>query len=218
MYSKFSNCNLADDDISSNPYSNILSITSRRSTQAKFDTTQCLEVTMEEIEELYDKMSEIEDHSDEQLTDLTISHIASCIEKRIRITKQFGCSLCKRVFDENIDKAECVPVNSMSIKKSCQSTFLICKQTDRFLKVDLLKGDINFTVIYHEILQNLDFDSLYSETDFSHHYDHKIFLIRFVVDEYIKIKGTHIAKTLTLNEHKKVLRVRLHKLLHYLGQ
>lgn len=212
MYSKFSNCRNSENDL--NPYSNILSITSKRPTANKFDTTDCLNVTEEQIEKLYDKLGEIGDAED--LSDYTVAHIANVIEKKIKLTKQFGCLLCKRIFEENTKKAENVNLKAAGIP--CYSTFSICKQTERFLKIDLLKGTIDFSVIYHEILQNLDFDALYDETDFSEHFDHKIFLVRYVVDEFVRIRGTHMARSATLNERKKSLRVKLHKLLHYLGQ
>lgn len=218
MYSKFSNCCPAEHD--SNPYTNILTISSKRSTIKNFNASDCMNVTEEQIEQLYDKLHDIEDAEEreqhEDLSDYTVAHIASFIEGRIKLTKQFGCMLCKRIFDENTKKAE--DVNLKSVTMPCYSTFCICKQTERFIKIDLLKGDIDFSVIYHEILQNLNFDLLYDGTDFSDHSDHKVFLIRFVVDEFVRIRATHIARTLTLNEHKKSLRVKLHKLLHYLGQ
>lgn len=218
MYSKLSNCSLADDD--GNPFSNILSVSSKRSTADKIDPTDCLNVTEDQIEEFYDKLAEIDVPDDDEvdndeLKDFNIAHIANFIENKIRSSKQFSCSSCKRIFEENMKVAENVNFRS---EKPCQSTFSICKQTDRFLKVEMLKGTINFKVIYHEILQILDFEVLYEDTDFSTHYDHKIFLVRYVVNEFIRIKGTHLAKTATMNEHKQSLRIKFHKLLHYLGQ
>lgn len=214
MYSKFSNCNKEHD--LSNPYSNILTISSKRSTAHRFDPTDCEKVTEEKIEELYDKLQEIEKNEkraeDEALTDYTYAYIANFIEKKIKQTKQFGCNLCRKIFEENEKKIDCANLTP------CRSTFLICKQTARFIKIDLMKGSINFNVIYHEILQNLYFDSLYVDTDFDEHPDHKVFLIRFIIDEFIRIKATLMARTATMNEQKNSLRVKLHKLLHFLGQ
>lgn len=214
MYSRFSNCNMSDNDVPSNPYSNILSVTSRRITTNRFDLQNCFEINEEDIERLYDKLSEIEDSnaSVEDLNDYAIAHIAKQIENRIMTTKQFGCSDCQKVFAENTQKAEYITSGP------CQSTFFICKQASRFLKEELLNGTVNFNVIYHEILLSLDLDTLYEQTDFSDHSDHKIFLIRYIVDECVRIKGIHIAKKVTLKIHEKSYRVKLHKLLHYFGQ
>lgn len=84
--------------------------------------------------------------------------------------------------------------------------------------MDLLRGSANFDVMYHEILHCLDFNGLFDKTDFTEHLEHKIFLIRYIVDEFIRIRGTQMARTATFKEHEKSLRVKLHKLLHYLGQ
>lgn len=219
MTSKTANCN--ESESLENPYSNILSITSQRSTTDRHSTGAYSQVSEEQIEELYDKLNDIEamemNKPSEDLTDYTVAHIANIIENRIKSTKQFSCILCKHIFDENREKAHIFD-GTKFVVRPCYSTFCICKQTDRFLKEELLKGTVNFNVIYHEILQNLNFNALYEESDFSEHFDHKIFLIRFVVDEYVKIKGTHMAKSITFRERQESLRSKLHKLLHYLGQ
>lgn len=219
MYSKFSNCRLENND--SNPFSNVLNVSSKRTaSDGGFNVTDCANVNEEQIEELYAKLAEIEesknDSTDEDFTDNSIAHIAYSIENKVMLTKKFNCSLCKCIFEQNTKITE--DIQFKSSEKPCQSTFDICKRTERFMKVDLLNGLIDFSVIYHEILQNLDIDALYGGTDFSDHCDHKIFLIRYVVDEFVRINGTYLAKIATSNEHKKHLRVSLHKLLHYLGQ
>lgn len=214
MFSKFSNCKVTEDCVS-NPNSNILSITSKRTAAPKFNQEVAENITLEKIDEFYEKLSQIEaseEEQNEELTDCTITHIAGRIENSIKSTKQFKCQACKHIFEENGDGNA-----TMSTVKPCQSTFAICKQTDRFLKVDLLRA-INFDIMYHEILHCLDFNALYDKTDFTEHLEHKIFLIRYVVDEYIRIKGTQMAQTATFKEHEKSLRVKLHKLLHFLGQ
>lgn len=216
MFSKFSNCKLTDEN-TFNPYSNILSITSRRPTSSKFDPTECQNVTDAQIEGLYEKLNAIGEKGDEELSDCTIAHVANCIELNIKSKKKFNCALCKNVFEENANETD-EPIYGRESHRLCHSTFLICKQADRFLKHDVMKDSFNFEVVYHEILQSLQFDNLYSKTDFSEDIEHKIFLIRFVVDEYIRIKCTQMAKTATLHEHQNSLRARLHKLLHFLGQ
>lgn len=212
MYSKFSNCQLFDDDYGFK--SNILSVSSQRSSVHRLETTD--NVTPEDIEEFYEMLDDIPlEHEETELTDGAIASIAGCIEQKMKTKKQFACVRCKRIFDENtkMDEDDCV-----KSVRPCLSTFYICKQTNRFMKAGMLTGEVDFGIIYHEILQNLDFDELYNQTDFNDHFDHKIFIIRYIVDEYIRIKGTHIAKMSTLNEHKNSLRVKLHKLTHYYGQ
>lgn len=218
MFSNFSNCKLADD-CEFNPYSNILSVTSKRKVTPKFDDTLVENVTDERIIQFYEKLNKIDASDDEKLEELndrTIAHIAYGIESSIQLTKQFSCAPCKEIFKEN--GGDDVISGVKSAIKPCSSTFSICKQADRFLKIELMKDGLNFDIIYHEILQNLDFDALYVKTDFSVHLEHKVFLIRYIMDEFIRIKCTQIAKTESTKEHEKSLRVKLHKLLHFLGQ
>lgn len=223
MYSKFANCNLDENASVNQFYSNILSVTSTRSTMT-FNISDSIEVDEEEIERLYNKLDEITaneqpmNETDENLNDSAIAIAAKFIEQRIKMSKKFDCLLCRPIFDENEQKVDDVFVGAGVDGMPCSSTFEICKQTDRFLKLELLKDSANFNVIYHEIMAILNFDSLYQDTDFSEHGDHKVFLIRYVVNEYIRIKGTDIAKSETLKVHEKSLRSKLHKLLHFLGQ
>lgn len=218
MYSKYSNCNLTEN-FPSNPYSNILSVTSRRLAKS-FSVDDYIHVSEEDIENLYEQLDEIsakENQCLENLSDSSIATVAKLIEQRITTSKQFNCLLCKRIFDENMDKADSF-VGAKLDGKPCQSTFEICKQADRFLKSELLKESVNFKIIFHEIMNCLNFEQLYNNTDFTEHLEHKVYLIRYVTDEYARIKGTHIAKIETFKQHEKALRSKLHKLKHYLGQ
>lgn len=177
-------------------------------------------VSEDQIEELYDKLDNIDRIGSNQpstdLGDYTIAYISNTIENRIKSSKQFKCTKCECIFDENL-KSDMFDGSNFLVKPCC-STFTICKQADRFMKETLLNGTIDFNVILHEILQCLNVESLYTETDFTDHLDHKVYLIRFVVNEYIKIKGMHIAKSATSREQEKSVRSKLHKLLHFLGQ
>lgn len=127
-----------------------------------------------------------EEHEEiEELNDCSVAHIANFIETRIKTTKQFSCALCKHIFEKNAKVAENVTLKTM--ERPCHSTFSICKQTERFMKKALLTGIINFSVIYHEILANLDFETLFFDTDFTDHSDHKIYLIRYIVLKIYKL-------------------------------
>lgn len=218
MYSKNSNC-IASEDLTSNPNSNILHITSKREKNTQLHD---LQVSEEDIDQFYEKLNEIQNLErskdlTEELNEYTIAHAACIIEERVKVTKHFKCSECRSVFEENV-KADNKLFMKTKSSIACESTFMICKQTDRFLKLELLAGSIDFKVIYHEILKSMDFATLYENTDFSSHIEHKVFLIRYVIDEYVRIKGTHMAKQATFKEREHSIRVRLHKLMHYLGQ
>lgn len=221
MHSKNANCNLIENS-TYNIQSNIVQVTSRRKPERQIDVNNISKVTEEQIEELYDKLNAIVDRSsvesvnqlNEKLDTYSVERVAEQIEKKIKYNKSYKCVQCKHIFDENTHKIDNVHGSSES---ACYSTFLICKQVEQFMKIDLLK-QIEIEVIYHEIFQNLDFDSLYSDTDFTEHSEHKVYFVHYIIDEYIRIKATNMAKIATLKEHDKLLRARLHKLMHYLGQ
>lgn len=218
MYSKYSNCKVTEDSPSSNPYVNILSVTSRRPQTNKNDFEKYSDITEDQIEGLYNKLAEIEEnHSNESVeifSDYTIAYIANLIEERAKA--KLKCALCKNIFDENVCKADMFEGTKYNARP-CYSTFVICKQSSRFLKEELIKSDVDMKVIHSEIFQLLNFASLFDLTDFSQHSDHKEYFVRYIINEFIKIEATNIAKKVTLKEHEKSLRVKLHKLMHFLG-
>lgn len=127
------------------------------------------------------------------------------------------CEFCAKVFDEN-DKMLDAFIGSKFKTAPCKSTILVCKEADRFVKIQILRGDINLNSIYYAILQDIDIDSLFTKTDFSHQPEHKLCIIRGIIDTFIQIKATHIAKMATYGLHKEKLRNRLLKLIHNHGQ
>lgn len=223
IYSKHANCRILNSDSITNPYSNLLHVTSRRSTITGIRSQDNWQFSTDEIEQLYEKLAKIEEferskHLIDDLGNVTIAHIANIIEKKVITAAQFKCDSCKIIFSENTEKVQTAFLSSKFKQKPCRSTFSICQQAERFLKIQLLRGSINFNIVYHEILDGLNVDALYSQTDFSNHFDHKIYLIRYVAEEYIKIKAAYIAKMATLKCHTKQMRSSYHKLLHFYGQ
>lgn len=218
--SKRANC--YDFNVASKPFSNILFVSSRRAKINTADIESDDDVTPEELETLHRKLSEIENRErniliDPNLQDIATVYIANAIESRFTEPHRIKCELCKNVFAENkkINKA----FNTSKFKSNpCESTFYICKEADRFLKFQLLTNDINFNTVYYAIFQQIDIEGLFTETDFSHDNIHKLYLIRGIVDAFIQIKGTYIAKTATFDIHQNQLRFKLKKLIHYYGQ
>lgn len=196
-------------------YSDVLYISSRRAKSHEPNSEEIEFIVSEEVELLYSKLAALNESSKSHLTDdlecYTVNYIASIIEKKIASTG--NCSKCTNLFNlcEKVEK-------SVQISKPCVSTFKICKEANQFLKLQLLKGDIRFETIYYSILNNIDLDNMYREIDFSEHPDHKLYLIRSVIDGFIAIKGPFMAKTATKNLHTKLFRQKFRKLLHFYGQ
>lgn len=53
-----------------------------------------------------------------------------------------------------------------------------------------------------QFFQEIESNQLFTSTDFSHNTKHKYFIIRAIVDAYVQIKGSYIAKTANLAIHK----------------
>lgn len=153
------NANNYNFDITSEPFSNILFMTSRRVNiiDPEADKNEPLP---EELDDVHMKLAEIEEIEkssvvDTGLCELTIAHISSIIENRISRPDRMYCQGCKNVFNEN-NKIQRSFTSLKFRNKPCISTFVICKEADRFLKMQLLNGTINFNSIYYAIFQQID--------------------------------------------------------------
>lgn len=205
-YSDHSNC-LAPTDTVYNPYSNILKITSNRQKAKPIVSTK--EFIPEEIETVLKELSEIKKTVNPllDLSDITTAHIAFSIQNLVK--KPNLCECLENIFVEN----ELVHESFMrqgQRKKACQSTFEICKNADHFLKFQILKGQFEVDLIFNAIFSGLNMNNLYVNTKCDDvHEAHKVNFIQKIVCEYIRIKGTHIAKTVTFNERSADMRRKL---------
>lgn len=217
--SKDANCNLLETDF--RPFSDILTISSRRKIKESTDIDGEIP-TCDELNELMITLRELDQINssaliDNCVKDLSILHIASTIEFKIKNNGNWYCTECMNVFDQN-DK---VPGPCITIKlneKPCNDTYKICKEVDRFLHLKLLAGQIKFSTIHYTIMRNIDLGSLYEGTDFKHSVNHKLYLVRAIIDCYIQIKCTYLAKFTTLNCQNQFIRSQCLSLIHYRGQ
>lgn len=201
---------------SSPPLSNILFVTSRRATISNDYPDE----PPPELEDLRTKLEELErvDRSsliDPTLSDITIKHIANIIEERIGNADNF-CENCSKIFDEN-DKVDQCFIESNN-RKPCISTYRICKQVDRYLKFSIISGEFNFNTIYYAICEQIQIELLYPNTNFLHNTAHKLHIIRAIIDSYVQIKGTFLAKSANLDTDQEHIRTKLRKLIHIYGQ
>lgn len=127
------------------------------------------------------------------------------------------CDVCMKAFDEN-EKLEHFYVGSNYKRKPCQSTYRICKEADRFIKVQFLRQKNFFNAASYAISQKINVNTLYTSTDFSHNLNHKLCLIEIVVNTYIQIKSTYLAKQANFTREEENVRARLHELIHFYGQ
>lgn len=215
--SKDSNC--LPIDITSNPLSDILFITSCRK-RIDLNDIEMLP-THDEMEAFLNKLSDIERMVNNNLIDgakdFDILFIAQIIEHKIMKSERKSCTICSNIFTQNEEVPEAYITHTFS-KKPCIGTFKVCKAADRFLKIELISENKNFGIFYHAISDAIDFESLFPYTDFNHNKEHLFYIVKLIIDAFIQIKCTHIAKTITLDQQTKILRTKLRKLIHQQGQ
>lgn len=184
-------------------------------------------VSVQELEYLKEKIQEIENQTEnklnEDLKNYSIRRVAFNLENKIKKSKEKGRFYCEtscfNVFDEN-DKYEDVYQKSSDAEKPCKSTVTICEITDRFLKMTLLNGTIKFQTISYAIYQEIHriLETLYPKSQFTCDPNHKLYLIRCLVDKYINIRCNYIAHKKSLDVHNKFLRSQFHKYIHFNNQ
>lgn len=214
LCSSFSN--FTQDLTPARPSANILHVSSA----PELNKTDAKIVSAAELETMYQKLTEIEQAEDSKIPEsalhYSIAYTSYIIEQRIDSEDRMYCMPCKNVFNENEKITE--SGGSFNNIVVCRSTFEICKEANRFIKLELIRSYENFEVIREGIYNHLNVESLFSATDFNHSLFHRNFLIRSIIDIFIHIRATCIAREATLNIHDESVRSKLTKLIHAYGQ
>lgn len=215
LYSKHGNCSVLGTLSVYNPYSNISYVTSRRAA-TNTDALEIENLHGEDTEILMEQLAEIQrlDRVD-AFTDLrnqTVAQIAGMIEWRILNSNRFDCELCKEVLRSQ-QKISQTFLNSKRTIKPSQSTFDVCSTAEHFFKIELLKGQFKLITIQRAILSSLDYGTLYESDCFFHHSEHKLYLLKHIMNEYVRIKGVYLAKTYNFKQNQEFLRQKLTKLI-----
>lgn len=203
--------------INRNPFSDILFVSSRRDKYSKKSEDEDEIVVLEEIEVLHQKLSDlnalVQSDITPDLQNLTIAHIANAIEDKIKSTDT--CTHCIDVFNRSA-RIDSSFFGANFDKRPCYSTYKICRESEQYLKIQLLKGNINIKTIYYSILNDIDIENIFGDIDFNVHPSHKLYLIRCIVDGYMQIKGQFLARTATQDLHSKQFRYKLKKTYSFL--
>lgn len=138
------------------------------------------------------------------LEDTSIAFFAGVIEKKIG-NSCFSCVQCMNVFRENF-KINGHFIANQSSQLPCESTFIICKCAHIVFDEKRADSNFNYDSILKEIKVMLSNKELFEESDFAHSSDHKQHFIDAIIDQYIKLYGTYIAKCLTLEQYQNMLR------------
>lgn len=217
------------------PQSNVYSVTSRR---PKIDILSDdvfqsnLKRFEEEHEENLETLSdlhgmELTTHLLDGLADTSVAYASKLIEESI-IAGDFKCDCCLSIFAEN-EKLNDRSICLIPTKTPCKSTYYICRVADKFINmykpnIPHLQGGANqannfdFRVLYYKIFNHIDFNKIYVHSNFKDHEHHRFYLVKTIVRNYLHIKTAQISRSYTYDQFDKIIRSKLTKWIHFLGQ
>lgn len=152
------------------------------------------------------------------------AYVASIVEstviRKIIAKQSKRCSECINAFmademasDEFIDfKAQ-----TDGIYQPCKSTLSIIHETERILK-KYTHLEISFDASVAHILRNIDISQLFQNTEFGETHNHKIDLIKLIIETYLHHKSRYVSQLVTRLSKKKLIRHNNLKLIHQAGQ
>lgn len=192
-HSKYGNCTVINHVSEYYPYSNVGVISSDRPKKATYENNMYSE---DEVQEVLNDLFEINEDRSKllDLSDRNTAYVASTIELKILNDKSYMC--CQNVFSEN-EKLQNAFTSKHHLSIACKSTFEICMAADYFLKLDILKGQFSINLISQSIIESLNIDNLYENTDFEMHAHDKLSLIKQILLRYIQYKGNLLSKSVT---------------------
>lgn len=148
----------------------------------------------------------------------TVVQRAADIEWKIRENfERFKCRACFNVLNEN--RKNVVNISSShEFQSPCESTTFICKVAWKYLDIFIKRTQFEHEALIVTIINAIDFQTIFVDTDFELHSEHKHYFIQFIAEEFIRMQSIYIAKNLTLKEQSKLLRNKLNKTIHFMGQ
>lgn len=144
----------------------------------------------------------------------TIASIASSIEQKILNVGRFECD-CQFVLTRN-DKVTDLSISD-DLTQPCISTLYVCKVTNILFNLTRNRISFNYEQLVEKIMQTINFNYVF-ESYFECDLSHKLGFVMYIVEEFIRLQATYIAKNVTLIEQKIICRKFLQKLIHYRGQ
>lgn len=209
---------LVDSELTSSPFSNcidrltILSVSSRKNNSQLVETQQSEEenVLIEYLQQIRDQ-----DYLLDAFQHSTVTYLAGIIENKILKLAYFNCEDCDKVLLEN-DITQCNFISSNKVRVPCKSTVDICIVASKYIKVYQNKRNISYDLLINTILQTIDFDKIYLKSK-EHEAGHMYYLVGFIIQEFVRLKFTYIAKNVNLDK-QNFLRSKYKHIIKELGQ
>lgn len=146
--------------------------------------------------------------------EITIATIASSIQTKINNFGRFDCD-CKFVFDRNKKTTELAI--SKDRPEPCLSTVHICKVANICFNQCKSQIDFDYDALVERTIEAISLKDIFTDF-FVCDVSHKKGFVKYLVEEFIRLQATYIAKNLTLVEEKIMCRKQLKRTVHLLGQ
>lgn len=141
----------------------------------------------------------LENPSNEQMG---IAFLSGEIDNRIQFNGVLHCHLCSSAISENAKLSIDAFPETKFVKIPCKSTYEICAMTHRILEPLIMTSNFDFHETVSKIITEIHPSSLFASTNFSDHSNsndnHKDSFIKYIIETYISMRATHIAKQKTL--------------------
>lgn len=200
----------------------IFSVSSRRpnanSAKRLADNSLSYHINVPPQEEDEEHLQTLELNENDFLMDcceeITIASIAGSVEQKILEFGRFECE-CKSVLLQN-EKVTELTISNNNITP-CESTVHVCKVANICFNHCRNQICFDYETLIGKIMNVIDFDNIFSKF-FVCDISHKKGFVKYIVQEFIRLQATYIAKNLTLIEQKILCRKQLKKKIHFLGQ
>lgn len=148
--------------------------------------------------------------------DATIAFFAGSIERKI-VASRFDCCYCEEVFNE--EKIDGAFIDNDITQRPCKSTYIICKHVHEIFDEGRQDANFNYQNILNSIKFALSHVCLFGDA-FNHEegHFHKECFINSVIDEYVRIYGTYVARCITLEQQQLMLRSKNKRTTIFSGQ
>lgn len=151
--------------------------------------------------------------------DATIANISAHIEQKIRERGQ-NCDdaftiRCLNILNENNRLS--TPIPNDQPPPSISTTY-VCKVAKKYFDIFAKKMEFDYGSLLDTILNKMDYDVVYPDSDFSENLDLKEIFVQFIAEEFIRFQANHLAKTITLEMQSNAIRQKLTKTIHFYGQ
>lgn len=150
----------------------------------------------------------------------SVSFISAQIEKTIK-SGVFDCDTCITVLEDNDKISDDILIPQL-LQRPTASTFYICRISEKYFQIFKKSLLFDYKVLLGKILENIDRKNVFPKSNFEcdeiFKTEHKEIFIKCIVEEYLRIRATNIAKDITIDLQKDMYRKKATKLYQFRGQ